>query len=79
MLIFEIDRIYRIIWISLIPGFRRKPGIHNPLRGKNYRRCQGSAVIHYLPRNHHISELSPVGASIFIVPSGDHEKILFIL
>jgi hypothetical protein len=31
---FEIDRIYRINWISYIPGFRMKPGIYNPLHGK---------------------------------------------
>jgi len=31
---FEINRIYRIVWIFYIPGFQKKPGIRNPLRGK---------------------------------------------
>jgi hypothetical protein len=35
ILIFEIDRIYRITWIFCIAGFRMKPAISNPLRGKN--------------------------------------------
>jgi hypothetical protein len=34
ILIFEIDRIYRISWIFCIAGFRMKPAIGNPLRGR---------------------------------------------
>jgi len=34
IIINEIDRIYRIFGILLIPGFRKKPGIDNPLRVK---------------------------------------------
>jgi hypothetical protein len=34
ILIFNIDRIYRINWIFYMPGFRMKPVIGNPLRGK---------------------------------------------
>ncbi len=47
ILIFEIDRIYRIYWILYIPGFRMKLGIGNPLRGKIDRQCQGTVAIHY--------------------------------
>jgi hypothetical protein len=56
-----------------------KPGIHNPLRGKVIGHCQGSAVIHYLPRRHDIPELPPADGSILMVSSGNHEKIQFIL
>jgi len=31
ILIIDIDRIYRINWIFIIPDFRKKSGISNPL------------------------------------------------
>jgi len=34
VLTFEMDKIYRIIWILWISGFRMKPEIHNALRAK---------------------------------------------
>jgi hypothetical protein len=33
ILIKRLDRIYRIIRIFCVPGFRMKPGTQNPLRG----------------------------------------------
>jgi hypothetical protein len=56
ILIFEIDRIYWIIWIFFTPGFQMKPGIGNPLRGKTDRQCQGPVAIRYLLENHGIRD-----------------------
>ncbi len=44
ILTYDIDRIYRINWIFYIPGFRKKPVMSNPLRGKIDRLCQGTVL-----------------------------------
>ena len=41
----NIDRIYRIVGIIKIPGFRKKPGIGNPLRGKSNYSYNGTVYI----------------------------------
>ena len=35
ILLLVFDRIYRIVWIFFITGFRMKPVMYNPLRGKS--------------------------------------------